>query len=299
MEKSNAIVTIVTPTYNRGYKLKDLYSSIQQSIDKEFIWLIIDDGSTDDTEEIVSRWIAESNMQIIYKKKPNGGKHTALNFSYNFIETPLTFIVDSDDTITPNAITLVKEKYNLYKNETDLCGFSFLRGKPDGGYLSSRGVPVNDMKESYIECRINRKIGGDMAEVWFTRCLKEYPFPEFKDEKFLGEDIVWVKMAKKYKLRFYNEVIYISDYLDDGLTKNRRKNNINSPNGCVAVAQTFLNADVIFSRKIKAMLQYIIYGKFAGLLVGKLIKQTSHKFLAIICTGPALILYRRWRATYL
>ena len=134
-----------------------------------------------------------------------------------------------------------------------------------------------------------------MAEVWFTHCLKEYPFPEFEGEKFLGEDIVWVQMSEKYKLRFYNDIIYISDYLDDGLTNNRRKNNIKSPNGCVARAETFLNAKVIFKIKIKSMLQYIIYGRFAGYKIKMLYNKTHRKFLFCFCFLLSQILYKRWK----
>ena len=92
------IVTILTPTYNRCDKLKDLYQSLLGQSNKDFIWFIVDDGSTDKTEEAVVAWQDNSPLRIVYKKKPNGGKHTALNYSYQYIETPLTFIVDSDDT---------------------------------------------------------------------------------------------------------------------------------------------------------------------------------------------------------
>lgn len=288
------IVTVLTPTYNRRERLKDLYESLLKQSSKDFVWLIVDDGSTDRTEETVIEWKNRGFLKIIYKKKSNGGKHTALNYSYQFIDTPLTFIVDSDDTLTENAIALIEEKYNQYKNESDLCGFSFLRSKKDGGYLSSSGVPINGLKESYCECRINRNIQGDMAEVWFTHCLKEYCFPEFEDEKFLGEDLVWVQMSEKYKLRFYNQVIYISDYLNDGLTNNRRKHNINSPKGCVARAEAFLNSKVILKIKIKSMLQYIIYGRFAKYKQRILFDKTNKKFLYFICFLPAMLIYNVW-----
>lgn len=218
-----------------------------------------------------------ADFPIFYHRKENGGKHTALNYAYQFIKTPLTFIVDSDDSLTRDAISYVNEIYKRYKNESDLCGFSFLRGKPDGGYLSTSGVPQDGMKESYVECRINRGIGGDMAEVWYTHCLKEYLFPEFQGEKFLGEDIVWVRMSEKYKMRFFNRVIYVSDYLEDGLTNNRRKHNIKSPNGCVARAEAFLDSDSNIKAKIKAALQYQIYGKFAGVGEIDLFRKSKNK----------------------
>ena len=252
------IITVLTPTYNRVDKLKKLFDSLLLQEHQNFVWLIIDDGSTDNTNEIVQSWSSDSNFKIIYYKKNNGGKHTALNYAYQFIETPLTFIVDSDDILTSNAIPTIEQVYSKYKNENDLCGFSFLRGKPNGGYLSTSGVPQDGMKESYVECRVNRSIGGDMAEVWYTHCLKEYLFPEFSDEKFLGEDIVWVKMSEKYKMRFFNNVIYISDYLEDGLTNNRRKYNIKSPNGCVARAKVFLDSKACTKIKIKSILEYQI-----------------------------------------
>ena len=288
-------VTVLTPAYNREKLLQKLYKSLCDQDCKDFVWLIIDDGSSDNTGKYIDEIRENANFPIKYYKKENGGKHTALNYAYRYIDTPLTFIVDSDDTLTSDAISTVKETYNKYKDEKDICGFSFLRGKPGGGYLSTSGVPQDGLKESYVECRINRNIGGDMAEVWYTHCLKEYPFPEFQGEKFLGEDIVWVKMAQKYKMRFFNKVIYISDYLEDGLTNNRRKHNIKSPNGCVARAEAFLESSCILKIKIKSALQYQIYGKFAGRSSGDLFRKTGSKLLYLVCFVPSQILYIKWK----
>ena len=155
-------ITVLTPAYNRGKLLEKLYESLCAQDCKDFEWLIVDDGSTDDTSERVEQMKQTADFPISYHIKENGGKHTALNYAYQFIKAPLTFIVDSDDSLTVDAISCVNEIYKKYKNESDLCGFSFLRGKPDGGYLSTSGVPQDGMKESYVECRINRNIGGDM-----------------------------------------------------------------------------------------------------------------------------------------
>lgn len=288
-------ITVLTPAYNRGTLLEKLYESLCAQDCKDFEWLIVDDGSTDDTSEHVEQMKQTADFPIFYHRKENGGKHTALNYAYQFIKTPLTFIVDSDDSLTGDAISYVNEIYKRYKNESDLCGFSFLRGKPDGGYLSTSGVPQDGMKESYVECRINRNIGGDMAETWYTHCLKEYPFPEFQGEKFLGEDIVWIRMSEKYKMRFFNRVIYISDYLEDGLTNNRRKHNIKSPNGCIARSEAFLDSDSNIKAKIKAALQYQIYGRFAQIDLSKMYQKTNSKGLFVLCFLPAQILYIIWK----
>ena len=275
--------------------MKKLYESLCEQDCKNFEWLIIDDGSKDDTEKFVEQMKMEADFLVVYYKKEHGGKHTSLNFAYQFIRTPLTFIVDSDDTLTADAVSTIEKTYVKYKDETDLCGFSFLRGKPNGGYLSWSGVPKDGMKASFVECRINENIGGDMAEVWYTHCLREYPFPEFPGERFLGEDIAWVRMAKKYKMRFFNKVIYISDYLGDGLTNNRRKHNIKSPNGCVERATAFLDSDASLKAKMKAALQYQIYGRFAGKSAEYLYHHTSHKMLYIAGFLPSQFLFCTWR----
>ena len=291
-------VTVLTPTYNRAKLLSKLYDSLEKQENENFEWIVIDDGSTDNTEQFINSIKNTATFSLKYYKKKNGGKHTALNYAYKYITTPLTFIVDSDDWLTCNAISVIEKIYEEFKSEDDLCGFSFLRGKLDGGYLSSSGVPFDGLKENFVECRINREIGGDMAEVWYTHCLKEYPFPEFEDEKFLGEDMVWIQMAKKYKLRFFNKVIYISDYRDDGLTYNRRKHNIASAKGCVARAEVFLKSDANLKVKIKSMLQYQIYSRFAKYSYLKIFHKCNNKMLFCICYIPALCLYLKWNREY-
>ena len=273
-----------------------LFQSLCEQEDSNFVWVVIDDGSTDGTETLMQDFQERAVFPIVYRKKTNGGKHTALNYAYPYIDSVLTFIVDSDDTLTPDAISTIKAVYEEYKEEKDLCGFSFLRGKRSGGYLSTSGVPRDAMKESFVDCRINRGIGGDMAEVWYTNCLREYPFPEYPGEKFLGEDLVWIQMAKKYQMRFFNRVIYYSDYLDDGLTNNRRKHNIASPNGCVARAESFLNSNANLKAKIKAGLQFYIYGRFARMSWKELYARANNKPMYLVLCGPAHILYLRWKA---
>lgn len=293
-----ADLTVLTPAYNRRKGLQKLFESLLAQTNKNFEWLIVDDGSTDDTSLFVQQWVSCKEFSVRYYKKENGGKHTALNYSLDKISTPLVFIVDSDDYLTSDAVDVIYEKYSLYKSEKDLCGLSFLRTKPDGsGYLSPQ-LPCDDIKSTYCECRVNGGLEGDMAEVWFTDKLREFPFPEFEGEKFLGEDTVWVKISGKYKMRFFNKAIYVSEYLGDGLTRNRRRHNIQSPRGCVARAEAFLSSDVDFKHKVKSMLQYFIYGRFAGESFAWLLRNSQSKALAVICAVPAAVIYTTWKKQY-
>ncbi len=286
------IVTVLTPTFNRGGALAELFHSLQKQTSKKFEWLLVDDGSKDDTKNYVEgiKQVAEFPIRYIYKE--NGGKHTALNVGVKQITSKLTFIVDSDDTLVPDAIETILQYHKKYRERKDLCGYSFLRKFPDGK-INGKLFEPDEKIGTYIECRINADdTQADKAEVFYTRCLKEFPFPEYRNEKFLGEDIVWIRMALKYQMVHINKAIYIAEYLGDGLTKNRRKNNIKSPCGCVARAKEFLRPELKLRYRIKGAMQYVIYGKFAN--ENRLIANAPDRMLVLCVYIPSMILYHKW-----
>lgn len=292
-------LTILTPTYNRIEKLYTLYKSLCNQTNKEFIWYIIDDGSTEEVEKIIKEFIEKKQIIIKFAKKKNGGKHTALNYAIKKIETDLVFIVDNDDWLTEDAVEKVLKIHEKYENRNDICGYSFLRMYTNGN-VNGKMLDEDEVIDDYINIRINGKdTNSDKAEVWKTKILKEYPFPEFEGEKFLGEDIVWVKMASKYKMVFLREAIYVSEYLSDGLTNNRRKNNINSPQGCFCRAETMLeifkDKKVDFKYFIKVILQYQIYGLFSKKKFIDLYKKCYFKKYFIVLYPGAYFLYLKWR----
>lgn len=292
------MITVITPTYNRASKLPALYLSLVQQTSDNFEWVIVDDGSTDNTEAVISSFINENKIKIRYLKKENGGKHTALNAGIKTIDSVLTFIVDSDDTLTSDAIQTIEEYSHKYKDRFDLCGFSFLREYPDGT-INGRKYIRDELVSNYIDIRVNgNDMNSDKAEVFYTRCLKEFPFPEIRGERFLGEDIIWVKMGRKYKMVYINKPIYIGNYLEDGLTKNRRLNNINSPVGCMLRAEGYLHNDINLKFREKCALQYLIYGWFANRSTKKLIDGTNEKVLVIANYLPAKMIFEKWKKEY-
>ena len=291
-------LTILTPTFNRAKILPELYKSLIAQTDYNFTWFIMDDGSTDSTQEIINHYQKEDIIHIVYKYKENAGKHTAINTAVPLIDSKLTFIVDSDDQLTSNAVEEILHIHRKYESVPGLCGYSFLRRKPDGQPMIKKQLPKQEFIASFTECRINDDFPGDMAEVWYTDCLAEYPFAEFPGERFLGEDSVWIKMSDRYKLVFINKTIYISDYLTNGLTNNRRKLNIKSPNGCVLRAEVMLDAYIKVIHKFKAAIQYIIYSLFAGRSCFKLFLMSRHRLLILLAFPAALILYIKWNYNY-
>jgi len=272
-----------------------LFESLLQQTVKDFEWLIIDDGSTDNTRGIIDEFKKQADFPIGYVYKENGGKHTALNVGIRQIDSELTFIVDSDDALTTDAIETILHYHMQYSKDEKLCGYAFLRQFPNGK-INGKLFSLDEQIGSYIKMRINSgDIMADKAEVFFTRCLKEFPFPEYEGEKFLGEDIVWIRMARKYDMVHINKAIYVGDYQSDGLTKNRREHNIKSPIGCMHRAVEFMDKGIKFKYRIKGSLQYVIYGKFAGYNSKTLITRSSHRLLTVVSLIPGVLLYKMWR----
>ena len=291
------LVTILTPTYNRAYCLNNLYNSLLKQNDLDFTWLIIDDGSSDDTKDVVSKMEEENKIPIQYIYKNNGGKHTALNVGISKIKTKYVFIVDSDDVLSEDAIEKIKAADMTYGELSDICGYSFLRRYPDGK-INGKLFEPDGIIDTYINVRLfGDDSFADKAEVFFTDILKKFPFPEFEGERFLGEDIVWIELSKKYKMVHLNNPIYIGDYQTDGLTKNRRKNNIKSCKGCYARSKTFLTVKLPFKVKVKNVLQLVVYGKFCGYKFKDMYKDYRNFFLIALYV-PALFLYFNWKKKY-
>lgn len=225
------LVTVFTPTYNRAYILRKLYESLQEQTDKDFEWVVVDDGSTDDTQELIAGFKAENRIPITAVKTPNGGKHRAINRGVGLAKGELFFIVDSDDYLTADAIGQIRRNWEDERDRSNLGGLclrkiNYSDNRPVGGDTDiERGI--------YSSPEIAYKLGvsGDKAEVFRTCVMKEFPFPSFEHENFVPESLVWNRIADKYKLLFVNTGIYMCDYLPDGLSKNFSRNLKRNPRG--------------------------------------------------------------------
>ncbi|WP_195515200.1 glycosyltransferase family 2 protein [Paraclostridium bifermentans] len=224
-------ITVFTPTYNRASLLPKLYESLKKQNFKCFEWLIVDDGSSDNTEEVINNFIKENLINIKYIKKKNGGKHTALNVGIDNAKGELFWIVDSDDYIVNGSLQYLWNKWDEIENKSEFAGLSSLRGYSNGKIIGSKS------NNEYIDTdalsyRYKYKILGDKAEVYRTDILRKFKFPEFKGEKYVTEAVVWNRIANEnLKLRFLNEVTYICEYLEGGLTNTSDKNIMESWKG--------------------------------------------------------------------
>ena len=227
--------TVFTPSYNRAYTLMRLYESLKKQTFTDFEWILVDDGSTDNTNEFADHFSKdeERKFPFIYKKVQNGGKHRAINLGVSMARGELFFIVDSDDYLVEEALQKADavERSIPQNQKSKFGGICGLKGYNSNDIVGSTYEGSDYLDITALERKENN-ISGDKAEIFYTEILKQYPFPEFKDEKFITECVVWDKIAYDgYKLRFFNDIIYICDYLDDGLSHNLNKCVKQSPIG--------------------------------------------------------------------
>lgn len=296
MAENKSIVTVVTPTYNREKEIENLYKSLCLQTNQNFLWMVIDDGSIDNTESFINSLDKGSHDFIIkYIKKDNGGKHTALNIAFEVVNTELLFIVDSDDVLTPQAIETVVNDWNKY-HDYQLCGISYLRGYPDGNPIGDL-FPEDYLIDRFSTVRINRHIEGDKAEVWVTRFLKGFRFPVFSGEKFIGENYIWLQISKLADMLFRNEVIYQTQYLEGGLTKLGRPLRIKCPHGGMASSLVVMSSEFNLKDRVKNGILYACYSFFANISWREKYN-IPYKSLLTLCMPFGFCLYLYWKKKY-
>jgi glycosyl transferase cpsO len=249
------LITVFTPTYNREQLLSRLFTSLQEQSFKDFEWLIVDDGSTDNTHDVVVKFVEEGIVPIKYVFKRNGGKHRAINEGVKHAKGELFFIVDSDDMLPPDALKRVAEVYQQIKDDRDFGGVAGVDAYPDGRIVGSGlSAPVIDCNS--IDIRSKYHVVGDLSEVFRTDVMREFPFPEIEGEKFCPEVLVWNRIARKYKLRYFNEAIYIAEYQPEGLTARIVEIRMKSPIASTTCYAEMVSLNIPFKEKVKAAINY-------------------------------------------
>ena len=252
------MITVFTPTYNRGYILNNLYNSLKKQSFTDFEWLIVDDGSTDNTEELVDKWSKNDDILIRYYKKENGGKHTAINKGVEIAQGKYFIIVDSDDYLVDDAL----EKIIAYFEESDLDRSKY--AGISGTKITTNGELIGTMfnGKEYIDCtcleRNENSIRGDKAEVFFLDVLKRYPFPVFQGERFINEAVVWNRIARDgLKIRWYNTPFVVCEYRNDGLTSQRGRLQNKNPQGSLLYLEELIKSDKRLLTKVAHLSSYV------------------------------------------
>jgi len=284
------MITILTPSYNRGYIIKKAYDSLVRQEDKDFEWLIVDDGSTDDTKKIVDGFIKENKIKIRYYYKKNGGKHTALNYGIKRLKGDLVLILDSDDYLTDDAVKKIKFFWNKYCDNEKICGLSFLRELKNRKTIAKK-YEGTEIISNHITFRYNKGLLGDMAEVFRADVIKKYPFPVYDGERFLSEAIVWNRIAFDYDTVYINEPIYVCEYLEDGLSNSCLNSRIKCPVGSLENSKVFMDKRFKLSIRIKNAILYIGFSLIAKRKIKQIIKESNHSLLTVLVLPLGFLFY--------
>lgn len=268
MKKSN-LISIFTPAYNRASLLQRLYDSLIIQSMKNFEWIIVDDGSTDNTEDVVQALIDKQELAITYIKQRNSGKHIAINTGLDHAQGDWFFIVDSDDYLTSDALTTI----NFYQEKNfqhNYNGFVFRKSLDNNSNVGGQFPDgIQEFEATIIERTVKYKISGDMAEVFKTDLLRQCKFDDGFNEKFCAEGLMWNRTAKLgATLLYVDKCIYICEYLPGGLTDNSVLNRRKSPKYATLVYKELAEVDSLpLKYKFKA---YSNYWRFSFFIKGNI-----------------------------
>lgn len=275
-------LTIFTPTYNRAKTLSRCYESLLRQSSGDFIWLIIDDGSTDGTGELVKEWQSRKNgFEIRYYYKENGGIHTAFNVAYQRIDTELNLCLGSDDYLTNDAVESIISYWR--KNGSQQYAGMIALNRYDSGKVIGRKLP--ERKSIHLQEYYRNGGKGDKKLIYRTEIVQSYPeYPVFEGERFLSVGYKFLLIDQHYPLLVMNQPICIVEYSKDGYTKNMSLLRVGNPRGFAFMKRTELGYEKGLIYRIKLTTQYIAYSQMAK--DKHYIKSVPDKFM-IICLLPA------------
>jgi len=270
------MITIFTPTYNRSYLLSDVYKSLCIQNFSDFEWIIVDDGSTDDTENTVNTFIQEGKIKISYVKQVNRGKHFAINRGVSEAKGELFLILDSDDRLPNDSLEIIDFYFQEIKNDPKIAGVAGRRNYDDGKIVGTSNFTV--LKTNSIDIRYKYNVTGDLVEVFKTQVLKEFPFPEIEGEKFCPEALLWNRISEKYDLLFFNKGIYTTQYLPDGLTAKIVKIRMTSPIASMSTYAELERQEIPLIQKVKANINFWRFSFNSDYSFSKKLAQVSTLF---------------------
>lgn len=280
-------LTIFTPTYNRAHTLERTYQSLCRQTCKDFEWLIIDDGSTDNTAEIVKKWINKADFRIIYIYQENQGMHGAHNTAYQNIKTELNTCIDSDDYMPNDAAENIITFWNKNRNNR-YAGVIGLDQREDGSIIGTSFH--SEMKETTLMDFYAKGGTGDKKLVYRTDIIKQYPeYPLFEGERYVGLAYKYMLIDQDYKLLTLNKPLVTVEYQADGSSNMMWKQYWNNPKGFAFFRKTEMVVAPSFKRRFISCVHYVSSSIISK--NWKYIKESPKKLLTILATIPGVALY--------
>ena len=281
------LVSLFTPTYNRSYTLDRLYESLVNQTDKNFEWIVVDDGSTDDTQEKVMAWEKDGLIKVRYFYQRNSGKPSAHNRGVEEAQGSLFCCVDSDDYLRCDAVEKIIATWE--KRNSNHIGILAFRVHIDGTPITQIGDSVSQstLRGAYKY----HGLKGDTMLVFDTSVIKKYAFPIIEGEKFIPEGYLYNKLDREGMLIIFREGLYICEYQPDGYTANVDRLLFNNYKSYIFHVNTRSREVDIFIEQYFDSIRYTAIA-FAHLR-GQIISNAENKGMAFLALLPGYLLYRR------
>ncbi|GEL11994.1 Glycosyltransferase involved in cell wall bisynthesis [Flavobacterium glycines] len=254
-------LTVFTPSYNRAYLLPQLYKSLCNQTSQDFEWLIIDDGSMDETRTLVASWQQENEIHIEYIYQENQGMHGAHNTAYENIQTEFNVCIDSDDFMPDNAVAVILQACaNLEENYAGILGLDTNKE----GEIIGTVIPENLTAVKLNELYSIHQVKGDKKIVYRTAIVKKYPkYPLYENERFVPLDYLYLLIDQDYDLKPVNEVLCIVEYQADGSSMNILKQYRKHPNGFAFSRVSRIKYGKTFKERFKNAIHLVSSAFFA------------------------------------
>ncbi|ATA74777.1 MULTISPECIES: glycosyltransferase family A protein [Capnocytophaga] len=256
-------ITVFTPTYNRAHLLPRLYQSLCEQTSRDFIWLVIDDGSHDNTQELIRQWQKDNIIEITYLFKENGGMHTGHNLAYKNISTELNVCIDSDDYMPRDAIQKILITWLQIENKEKIAGIIGLDADNKGKIIGT-DIPVELKKGSLWDLYNKYGVKGDKKLVIRTDVIKQYPlYPEYEHERLVPLDVLYIMIGRDYDFMYQNEVYCIVEYQEEGSSKTIFKQYKQSPRGFAYARNIYKKYEKSFISNLKSSVHLVSSAIFA------------------------------------
>lgn len=282
-----ATLTVFTPAYNRAHTLPRTYESLLRQSCKDFVWLIVDDGSADNTADIVRHWQeADNGFEIRYIRKENGGMHTAHNTAYANIDTELNVCIDSDDCMADGAVERILNEWGLVRH-LGYAGIIALDADLDGNVLGT-GFPAG-MTETTLCGYYAGGGSGDKKLIYRTDVINRYPpYPVFEGERYVALAYKYRLIDQDYKLAVLDEVVCNVEYLPDGSSGTMWKQYLKNPRGFAFWRKVCMQYPESGKRMIADCIHYVAESTIAG--NRKFVQESPRKLLTALMTPAGVLL---------